>query len=357
MRSWKSAVGVAAILLLLTPASAHAWWGWLDDLSGPGKFKGRRFDVRLMCFGEESEAKRLVDGLKNANALTAKMLAGNEAAKNARVQTSDLAAMTEAWRQVMANLETTKLTFPVLDVDRVRTVAANLSERLAKLPKAAPDAYMDVELDGMRTFLDASNSELQPLIEQVVRGISSISSTGVFLSACSTDTKRRSSIELDADFWRAAPAPGFAGGQEIQLTTLMGEFSFRVFTDPRFDVVDAGVGAGAYWFTSTGFNSFSGVVLQPARFDFHAPTLWSTYRLMDRSGATRNGLAEALRRLAAVPTFRFSLMEFPSGFSPDAFAGTGSHHVQIPGELVKSWSLFLNFEPFIRKPPFVNKTK
>ena len=155
----------------------------------------------------------------------------------------------------------------------------------------------------------------------------------------------------------AEPAPGFANGQEIRLTTLMGEFSFRVFTDPRFDVLDAGVGVGAYWFTSPGFDSFSGVVLQPGRLDFHAPTLWSTYRLMDRSGMRKNAVTEILRRVAAVPTFRFSVMEFPSGFSPDAFAGTGGHHVQIPGELVKSWSVFLNFEPFLRKAPFVNKTK
>ena len=127
MRSLKSAVGVAAILLLLTPASAHAWWGWLDDLSGPGKFKGKRFDVRLVCFGEESEAKHLVDSLKNANALTTKMLVGHEAAKRARVDITDVAAMSDAWHQVITILDATKLTFPVLTAHSVETAAQNMS--------------------------------------------------------------------------------------------------------------------------------------------------------------------------------------------------------------------------------------
>jgi hypothetical protein len=368
MRSLKAAFGAAAIFLLFTPVSAQAWWGWLDDLSGPGKFRGPQFNVRIVCFGEESEAKRLVDGLKNANAVTAKLPLGKPGLTP--VRKADVAAMADAWHELLASVNGVQLTFPVLNAQSVKETIEQISRDIdanlkmatrttsnAQKEAIANDDYVDIDLDNMRALVRKWNGDLEPLISEVVRGISSISSTGVFLSACSTDTKRRSSIELDTNFWYADKAQGFAGQQQIRLTTLMPEFSFRVFTDPRFDFLDAGIGAGVYWFTSTGFPSFSGVVLQPARLDFHAPTLWSTYPSKSSSDRKRNATTEVLRRIAAVPTFRFSVMEFPGGFAPDAFAGTGEHHVQIPGELIKSWSLFLNLEPFVRRAPFITKAK
>jgi len=36
-------------LLIATPAAAQSWWGWLDNLSGPGPFWGLDFDIRLVC--------------------------------------------------------------------------------------------------------------------------------------------------------------------------------------------------------------------------------------------------------------------------------------------------------------------
>jgi len=108
------------------------------------------------------------------------------------------------------------------------------------------------------------------------------------------------------------------------------------------------VGAGVYWFSSKGFDSFSGMVLQPARFDFHAPTFWATLPLDSKKNVWR--------RIGAAPTFRFSFLEFPAGFSEDAFKGTGVHHARIPGELNKSWTIFINLDPFVRRPPFATKT-
>jgi len=347
MRTVKRALGFVAICLVLAPAPAQAWWGWLDDLSGPGRFRGPLFEFRLICFGPESEAKRLVDDLKNAVGLTRKIEAGGGEA--ARV---DAVAARDAWRQLLNELSSTPLTFPVLDPgavnDAVRSVEKNLDSYFTLLENSGGPT-VTIDKAKMTTLLSAATDTFEPLIAEVVRGISAIGSTGVLLSACSTDTKRRSSIELGVNFLYADGNSGFANSQQIRLTTLMPTFSFRVFTDPRFDVLDAGAGAGVYWFTSRGFPSFSGVILEPARFDLHAPTVWSTYRL--------DSASHVVRRIAAAPTFRFSLVQFPGGFAPTAFAGVGEHRVRIPAELLKSWGIFINFDPFVRKAPFVKSTK
>ena len=44
---------VFLLSLILTPRPAHAWLGWLDNLSGPGKFGGLLYEFRGVCFGPE----------------------------------------------------------------------------------------------------------------------------------------------------------------------------------------------------------------------------------------------------------------------------------------------------------------
>ena len=42
---------LAMLLVLLKPTPAQAWFGWLDEWSGPGGWFGVLIDVRLVCFG------------------------------------------------------------------------------------------------------------------------------------------------------------------------------------------------------------------------------------------------------------------------------------------------------------------
>lgn len=336
MRTSRATLLILAVLVLVAPTPAQAWFAWLDNLSGPGKFRGPEFNFRLVCFGEESEYKRLVDGLKTANVLERKVVDNTGATDTTAVRNADA-----AWLELIAALRATRVTFPV---DK----GANLDELPTRVREKTRQ-YRENKARANRTAeasLDELNSEFAASIAPVGRGIAAISWTGVFLSACSTDTQRRSSVELDANFWYADGSKDFASGEEIRLTTLMPMFSFRVFTDPRFDFLDAGIGAGVYWLTSRGFESFSGVVLQPGRFDFHAPTLWSTYPWKGNHW----------RRMAAIPTFRFAVMTFPAGFAPNAF-GVGDRHERIRAELIKQWSVFFNLAPFVRRAPFVTDVK
>ena len=51
---------IARVLTVLTvvavwPATAHAarsWWGWLEELSGPGPFIGQMYSTPVVCWGE-----------------------------------------------------------------------------------------------------------------------------------------------------------------------------------------------------------------------------------------------------------------------------------------------------------------
>src|ERR1700681_288951 len=59
------------LVQIALPPSALAWWGWWDELSGPGKFRGFQIDTRVLCFGSRP----------NPNAL-AQLAAGQAAAAN-----------------------------------------------------------------------------------------------------------------------------------------------------------------------------------------------------------------------------------------------------------------------------------
>jgi hypothetical protein len=349
MRTFRMTLFLLVVCLLIAPAPAQAWWGWLEELSGPGKFSGPQFEFRLVCFGEESEAKRLIDTFKRVRLLTSKIDGGTS---------ESVKAAGDAWRDLIAELNATRLTLPVIDATEVNTAAAALAKSWKKfhdtlhVPEAAqnPQWIAKVGEMDMKALIGETDVAVQPLVARVVRGITSIGSTGVFLSACSVNKKRRSSIEVGVNLWHTGATSDFANRQEIKLTTLMTLFSFRIFPDPRFDFVDAGVGGGVYWFTSTGFDSFSGVILQPGRLDFHAPTLWATYPFKDVNKRTTT--LNTLRRIAAAPSFRYDVMFFPAGFDADAFAGVGEKHVPISGERVNSWSLFINLAPFVPMAPF-----
>ena len=58
MRRRVSVALVALVVVhLATPRQAAAWFGWLDELSGPGKFYGAQIDVRMKCLGAGRSAK------------------------------------------------------------------------------------------------------------------------------------------------------------------------------------------------------------------------------------------------------------------------------------------------------------
>ena len=157
-------------------------------------------------------------------------------------------------------------------------------------------------------------------------------------TSCPIDTdtgkKPAASISLGVRFFKADADPQYAGNAEIRLVTLVPSFSFSVFaTKPKADFLDVGIGAGAYWFSSEGFTSLSGVIVEPMRLDLHVPPGLVP---LDWKGA-----------LAQAVMFRYGWVIFPDGFEADAFKGTGDKARRIPAEGLRAWSVFLNLAPLV----------
>ena len=168
--------------------------------------------------------------------------------------------------------------------------------------------------------------------KSIDRTVSARNAVGVLWSACPSDKLRRASIDLGLTVWRAGQNDQFAGNRSIALTTLVPSFSWSIFSDTRYDVLDAGISGGVYWFTSPGFPSVSGVILEPW-FDIHAPSSWSA-----------SGWA---KRLAGVPTLRLGAVTFPGGFEPNVFNATGDKARRISAELIPTFSVFINLAPLV----------
>jgi hypothetical protein len=256
MRRVRAALILGVLFELMLPAPAHAWWDWLDQLSGPGKFRGWHLEARLVCFTE-----------------------------------------------------------------RVSTPTSNPN------PTPAPN----------QTPPNSANESQGDLVDQNFSG-------GVTFSACPVrpGERRRASIDLGLRVLRftddAATNP-FAGGNSITLSTFVPSLEWRVFTNPRIDVIDAGVGAGVYWFSSLGsrpggFDSFSGVIVEPVRLDFHAPTVLTRKQWW-----------------TAIPNLRFGLIVFPGGFDTNAFGPnlTGDKTRRIDAEWLKNIGIFFDLEPIVRR--------
>ena len=47
---------LTALVSLVLPATAQAWWERIEKLSGPGPFSGEVYEFRVACFGEVTPA-------------------------------------------------------------------------------------------------------------------------------------------------------------------------------------------------------------------------------------------------------------------------------------------------------------
>ena len=347
MRLLKVTLVLCTLFVVMTPARVDAWFGLLDYLSGPGKFYGELFDVRLVCFGPRSP---VVDNLEVALA--------NASGNSLRPASPDGPdTRKKAWSDFASALERTRQTFSVVSnadiaafskaVDALEARDFDFFYAQVNALTNQVNALTGVSLPAVPTLptlppfrpigtLAEVMRRGQRLIEQFHRANVSINSTGVVASFCTPTKTRRFAVEMAADFYQANSNPRFANDHTIRLTTLMPSLTYRVFADPAYDFVDVGTGVGMYWFSSRGFESFNGLVLQPIHFDFHGTTRWVN--------------SDDLARLLSLVTFRFGFTRFPAGFEAGAF-GPGSE--AIPAEWTKTAALYFDVMPFLRRPKHI----
>jgi hypothetical protein len=342
MRRLRGLLVVGVLGLLLWPVQAQAWIEWIDPLSGPEGLFGLQFEGRLVCIGD-----RLPSGLRvylraaHAEALRA-TAAASLAEAEARADASLWKAAEEKWAAAEAAWANAEREWAIVGVAvhalsaaDVKTKQANAEAVKAKVKTETSDQ------EKVNLWKDAVDKR-QSTQRAVQSVFTSSVAVGVFWSACSTSKMRRASIDLGISFLRSKDDRFADSENRLKLTTLIPSFSWNVFPDARYDVVDVGIGGGMYWFSSTRMESIRGVVLQPWRVDLHAPSSWAAEPLTLKS----------YKRWAAVPVVRVGQLLFPSGFPPNAFnSAPGFLQPRIPSELVFTKSLFFNLEPFVRRSP------
>lgn len=313
-RSRRALAGwLAAALLLAVPSPASAWWGWLEKLSGPSDLNGPQFDFRVVCFGD-----RLPPALIVLSEAAAMAIAG---ARDVQAQPNPQEdAILKAWTAAGNAWEEAALAW-----------ADALGDRYVTPKKNDADKETEVAFQRRRATEAERYGRGGPSV------VTATSSAGVLWSLCTPDRLRRFSLDVNFGYWRNDGEPDYAGGTPIKLNTALASVSWRMFGGTRWDIVDASAGAGMYFFTSQAFSSFSGLVIQPGRLTFHAPSSWHARGLGDWRG------------WAALPTYTIGVTIFPSGFPADAFAATGARAVRIPAEAILTRTFFLNVAPLLRR--------
>jgi hypothetical protein len=330
---------LALCLSFLAPTRADAWFGFLDYLSGPGRFKGAMYDVRLLCFGKPFDHHLKIER-EVANALRVSLVLS---VTRADVQDAARATAT-AWEGVNVAIEAAKADFKVLpDTEPLREIQSLLNALAPLISLRAETAEQQVAAEArvatVLSDLIAKAAEAALTQAQLMRTANVASgSVGMLLSLCSPEETRRFSVDVGIDFWKADSNPIWADDYTIRLITFVPGMSFRPITDERFDFVDLAMAGGIYRFSSRGFDTFTGPILQP-RFDVHGPTAW-----INRGG---------VRQVLALFTGRVGVTNFPGGISAEAFGNPDSTRSVSSKEWTPTAAIFFNLTPFLRRKAVV----
>src|SRR5581483_11780083 len=170
MRTLKAMLGLVVLFVLMSVSPAQAWWDWLDNLSGPGKFSGPQFQFRLMCFGGQSAAKKPIDDLKRASDLVDKLRSAPDSSVDA-----DAAAAAEAWRDFVVDLNTANRRFPVLDPAELRSVVTAV-ETMNSVLLPQPNKQNKIDRAAAIAALQAAEEALRPPVTTFVRTTAALNS-------------------------------------------------------------------------------------------------------------------------------------------------------------------------------------
>ena len=341
MRRLTPALLFLSVFVFAVAEPAHAgFWGWLDNLSGPGEFHSQQIELRLVCFGAASPLGEVPRSLAETQAAIDRYAANPtpEMLTAARAAWRNLSARFAAWTKLPPFIQPDQTTVSKMADFMRSTVAVEPDSARPALSGPSPILIKSLQ-DTVAALVDDAR---KPLSDQRMAA-NNVSAVGVLWSLCRESKFRRISIEMGVNFYHSFQSrTDWANGQQVNLTTFMPAISWHAIADPHYDVVDVGFGAGAYIATSSQFQRFSGLVLQPVRLDFHAPSQWSQY-------LTVPGSWKFLGGLATLVTYRYGFLLFPKGFEPNAFAGPGQQTPALPTELIRTGVVFVNLEPLARK--------
>lgn len=145
--------------------------------------------------------------------------------------------------------------------------------------------------------------------------------------------RRKYSIDIGGR-WHWDNSFGPANGNKVNFVSVGPVFSWNPIRRPTRDVIDLSGGGSVYWFFSDAFSTFSGGLVE-GRADVHVPTV----------------IRNLSRWTVLIPTGRFGVMLFPTGFEADVFADTENGFRSKPMEGPERgmyFGFFFDLEPLFR---------
>jgi hypothetical protein len=320
---------------LTWPGSADAWWGWIDELSGPDGFHGVQVEARVKCFqGWNADSHERVNRLLDANSQIQTEL------ERARPQCTSTSCRREFEHltELIAAQSSAALDLPYTGISRDESASLFIRRARIELHNAV-DALIqqlstseDLQPLAIVGRLQERLAEWQDVAlrfgtaAQTVKPETTTGAGGKF-SFCREEAEeaRRWSVSIGARlFWLTDNSPevdgdeeAYAGGHRMYLFTVIPAVEYRVHKAPSclvekspctshladyLDALDLGIGAGYYRVSSEGFHPLEGMVIEP-RFTVRLPT-W----IVHRYGWTR-----------IIPQVTVGGLGFVGGFKQNAF--------------------------------------
>jgi hypothetical protein len=358
-----------ALVVLAVPSPAAAWWEFLEELSGPGWWKGFDIDARLFCLvdplsqGTEKELVELMTRVAAKEQPPLRIREFTQQDEARRRLLSEVGAEVTDWK---TRLDEWERVFDAWHLAAGRSVDRIAAVRMAlAYIRTRADMSLDAVVPATQTWLSSKNDDearnsLKTVVDKAERDAATALEAlrraadtmhdiadsprmavaafpGVIYSACKLNSgeRRRAAFDVGMRFlWTNDDR--FASGERISFTTIEPAFAWRVFEKPEYDVLEYGIGAGFYWISSKAFPSVTGGFVEPARFDFHVPT----------SFATKNTLP---RKIVRSIIFRVGYLAFPGGFEPDAFLADPLNpetHRRIGRDWVRYYGFYVDTEVF-----------
>jgi hypothetical protein len=247
MRSFKLTVVLCSLMVLLAPRPAHAWWEYIDYLSGPGRFHGQKFDFRVWCLGPSGDTTPIRE-------LDTLVAIGVVQTLSARFDTKPAK---DAWDAVLKKMEATNLRYHLVDDQKLRDLRGswgNLTD--SDFPNfqpqgaaAAPTETRSISAIGqplpagrLKSFID----QLQITLDRMFKASVSLVSNGIFVSFCPAESDRTLSVEVGFASLQANSDPNYAHDYTIRLNTFTTSLTYRLARRADRDLVDVGFIGGMY---------------------------------------------------------------------------------------------------------------
>ena len=379
--------GVATIVFLCVqlcmPRRADALLDWLDHLSGPGPFRGDEFSLQLLCIGNQPSPQQAVQTLMGAG--ITQLVSTSAQPAGASLTLQGASGLTPIDIGPFLNLSLSNdLTSAIVkslqsDTPVSRTQLLQLASSINRAHPTQPVTRPQRNALSASAPADAAwQRARQTLLEAAAPKVRSLPGIGVW-STChdhpglvnegyrlegrdpwapqSVGRRHRHPVLTLNGHYRfytngsylfsrtASVNPDYAGGNTIHLHVF--EIQPSLPLTGRLDLLDVQAGVGIYRFTSAqtrpgGFQPFSGVILEPVRFDVHVPA-WLVDKLVNDKVKDGDKAGRWYWRPLLAWSFHFGLVKFPDGFTPTDFNATGDAARSIPSnEAIFEKGLVLN---------------